>query len=235
MHHNKTFHQQKQIEVINEIENQVKFGHLKFSTVEPVKDFDNDRRICLTSVHFPSQKLLKQVEKITKPFRNISPNHYYYRPTSLHLTIKNIRVISNPPNFGDIEIKKAAKIFSQVIPKHKHFHAYFSHLLLFTSNLALIGTTDPELDEIHSELDRKLKQIGIPDDKIYTNNKYFFCNMTLVRFNSKPSSKFLAKVAEINNSLAIEPYLIDSVTLIKANASLSYCQKIQTWKLKKTI
>jgi len=58
--------------------------------------------------------------------------------------------------------------------------AYFSHLLLFTSNLALIGTTDPELDEIHSELDRKLKQIGIPDDKIYTNNKYFFCNMTFL-------------------------------------------------------
>lgn len=235
MHHDKTAHQQKQIEIINEIERQNKTGSLKFSTVEPVKDFAADPRICLTSVHFPRAELLNKVSKIINELQNISPNHYYYRRNSLHLTIKNIRIVHDPPNFTPADVAKVRRMFSQVIPKHQSFYAYFYRLMLFPYNLALIGASDSELDNIHLELDRKLKQIGIPDDKIYINNKYFFCNMTLARFNSKPTPKFISKVADISNSLELPPYLINTVTLIKTNASLNYCQKIKTWKLKKLI
>lgn len=233
MHHDKTIHQQKQIEIINEIDRQNRTGSLKFSTVEPVKDFDTDPRICLTGVHFPRSEMLNKVETVIKKLQNVSPNHYYYRRASLHLTIKNIKVISNPPNFTAGDITKVRETFTQVIPKHQSLYAHFYRLMLFPYNLALIGTSDPELDDIHLELDRKLKQIGVPDDKIYINRKYFFCNMTLVRFNSKPTPKFISKVAQISNSLEFPPYLIDTVTLIKANASLNYYRKIQTWKLKK--
>lgn len=231
MRHDRTIHQQKQIEIINEIETQSKADSLKFSTVEPVKDFDTDPRICLTSIHFPGNELLDKVETITKELRNISPDHYYYRHNSLHLTIKNIKIISDPPNFTDEDIDKVRKVFSLVIPKHQSFCAYFYRLMLFPYNLALIGTSDPELDDIHLELDRKLNQIGVPDDKIYTNRKYFFCNMTLARFNSKLSQKFIAKVNEISDSLNFPPYLIDTVTLIKTNASLTNCLRLHTWKL----
>ncbi len=57
-------HQQKQIEVINKLEEQVKANTLGFSVVSPVEDFENDPRICLTSVHFPSDGLKNQINKL---------------------------------------------------------------------------------------------------------------------------------------------------------------------------
>jgi len=44
-----TNHQDRQREVIDQIEKEVQENKLTFSTVEPVSDFDNDTRVCLTS------------------------------------------------------------------------------------------------------------------------------------------------------------------------------------------
>src|SRR3990170_196015 len=96
-----TTHQQKQIEVINQIEEQVKKNTLNFSTVPPIEDYDNDTRICLTSVHLPSQILITKInETIIRPLKEVEPKYYYYFNDSLHMTIKNIRVINDPPHFN---------------------------------------------------------------------------------------------------------------------------------------
>lgn len=79
------FHQQKQIEVINKIEEQVKKNSLGFSTVSPVKDYDSDYRLCLTSVHIPHQSLINELQQtFISPLQKISPEHYYYEPSSIH-------------------------------------------------------------------------------------------------------------------------------------------------------
>ncbi|HIH13441.1 TPA: hypothetical protein HA242_06995 [Candidatus Woesearchaeota archaeon] len=57
------------------------------------------------------------------------------------MTIKNIRVINNPPHFTEGDVNQAGKVFSQIIPKHKRFNVYFYRLLLFPNNLALLGTS----------------------------------------------------------------------------------------------
>lgn len=179
-----TDHHQKQIEIINQIEEQISNNSLGFSVVSPVEDYDNDTRVCLTSVHLPSQSLIKAIrEKIINPLKQIESDYYYYSADSLHMTVKNVRVINDPPHFTEEVISKAERVFSQVIPKHKKFNVYFYRLLLFPNNLALIGTTDPELDELFLDLDKGLNREGIPDDKIYINPKYYFCNMTLARFH----------------------------------------------------
>lgn len=226
-------YQQNQKLVIGNIEKQVKQNSFQFSTVSPVEDFDNDPRICLTGVHFPSGSLRNKIQKkIINPLRAISPEHYYYLVDSLHMTIKNIRVINNPPHFNSLDIEKAKQIFSQTIPKHSKFRVYFYRLLLFPNNLALIGTTDEELDKIILDLDRKLKEVGVPDDKIYSNPKYFFSNMTLARFNNSLSEEFKTKVKNLSDSLFFEPYLVDSVTLLSCNAVFKKRQIIGTWRLK---
>lgn len=229
---NQTPYQKKQIDVINTIENQVKNNLLSSSTVEPVEDFENDPRLCLTGIHLPDQKLIDTVYKtIIKPLRAISPNHYYYEKDSLHMTIKNVRIINNPPTFTEDYIQKTKKVFEEVVPKHKKYQVYFYRLLLFPSNLALIGTTDPELDLIILDLDQKLKDAGIPDDKQYSNSHYFFCNMTLARFNSSVTQEFIKKVEELSQNINIEPYTIDSVTLLVSNAVLKKRRIIGTWNL----
>jgi 2'-5' RNA ligase len=226
-----TTHQQKQIEVIDSLEKQVQENSLTVSTIAPVKDFQNDPRVCLTSVHFPKPILPETIiNSIIAPLREIEPSYCYYPPTSLHITIKNIKVINDPPNFTDEDVRKAEKIFSEVIQKHKKFNVYFYRLLLFPTNLALMGTTDPELDDIIFNLNKELATAGISDDKKYSNSKYFFCNMTLARF-PETSELFKNKVKELSETLVIPAYEVDSVTLVSCNALLSKRKEYGTWKL----
>lgn len=226
-------HQQKQIEIINQIEKQVRSDTLGFSTVDPVKDYESDPRICLTSIHLPHQDLLTKIQKsFIDPLNNISPEHYYYTNDSLHMTIKSVRVINDPPHFTKEDIEKAKKVFSEVVPKHYKFNVYFYRLLLFPYNLALIGTTDKELDTIVLDIDNKLKEAGVPDDKIYANSQYFFTNITLARFPHKPTEVFKQKVEKLSKTLSFEPYTVDSVTLLTSNAVLKKRYYIGTWKLR---
>lgn len=228
-----TNHQRKQQEVINHIALQVSNNSLNFSTISPVEDYARDPRICLTSVHLPHQKLLEKVQsELIEPLKKIEPHFYYYSSNSLHMTIKNIRVISDPPHFSENDVLKAMDICSKVIPQHQKFNVYFYRLLLFPNNLALIGTTDEELDRIIIDLDRELEAARIPDDKVYVNKKYFFSNMTLARFNNIPSEAFRQKVEALSNSLKFEPYQVDSVTLINCNAVFQDRNIRGTWKLK---
>lgn len=230
--HDKSNHQRKQIEIINNIEAQIETGNLNFSTVSQTKDFDTDPRVCLTSVHFPNKKFIKTINReIIRSLSEISPDQYHYKDDSLHTTIKNIRVINDPPNFTAKDVITAKKVFSNVIPTKNKFKIYFYRLLLFPNNLALVGTTDPALDDIILSLNQELKESGISDDKKYANSKYFFSNITLARFIKPISEEYVEKVSELSNSIKLEPYSVNTVTLIKCNASLHYCDKIQTWEL----
>jgi 2'-5' RNA ligase len=226
-------HQQKQIEVINSLEKQIKTSSLNFTTVSPVEDYANDTRICLTSVHFPNQELIAKVQHdVIEPLKQIFPDNYYYPDDSLHMTIKNVRIINDPPHFTNADVKNVEQVFESVIQNHKKFDVYFYRLLLFPNNLALIGTTDPELDSIILNLDKELHAAGVADDKKYLNSQYFFSNMTLVRFNNVLSEEFTEKVEELSQSILFEPYTVDSVTLITGNAVFVKKNIINSWKLK---
>jgi 2'-5' RNA ligase len=226
-------HQQKQREVIEKIEQQINEGNLRFSTVTPTQDFQHDPRICLTSVHLPSMQLKYQMMNIIEPLKQLSPDQFYYPQESLHLTIKNIKVVSDPPTFTNKDIQIAKDVFSKVIPKHSQFQVYYYRLLLFPNNLALIGTTDEELDAIILELTQSLKKEGIEDDKKYINSKYFFSNVTLARFTKPVSREFKKMVQELSESISWNPYTIDSVTLLSTNAAFFNPNIIGEWKLHK--
>jgi hypothetical protein len=225
-------HQLNQIKVIDLVDSQIKKNDLKISTVSPVRDFYQDKRLCLTSVHLPRKDFLSEVtDKVIKPLKNISPEHFYYDKNLLHITIKNIRVINDPPNFNENDKETAGKVFAKIIPIHQNFFIYYYRLLLFPLNLALIGTTDSELDLIINDLDSELNKNGVPDDKIYINNKYFFSNITLARFNKPPTEEFKQEVQKLSSTIDLKPYLVDSVTLATASAVFLNRQIIGTWNL----
>ncbi len=226
-------HQRKQLEVISKIEKEIKTSSVQFSTIAPVEDFEEDTRMCLTSVHFPHQDLLNQIqETVIRPLAIVSPEHYYYSPSSLHITIKNIRVINDPPRFNEKDIKKAKKILSEVVPSCHSFQVYFYRLLLFPYNLALVGTTDSELDTIINRLDNKLDVAGLSDDKQYSNDAYFFTNMTLVRFTKPISQAFREKIKELGEQISFQPYKVNSVSLVTCNAVFKKRKIHGSWNLK---
>lgn len=227
-----TPHQLKQIEVIDQIERQLQNRVTGFSTVSPIENFQTDPRTCLTSVHLPRLSLLEKIQsEIIKPLREIEPDFYYYSTNNLHITIKNIRVINDPPHFDNIDIDNAVDIFREAVPQHRKFNVFYYRLLLFPNNLALVGTTDEELDRIVLDLDQRMKIKGVPDDKVYVNQKYFFSNMTLARFRREPSDLFKRQLEELANCLPLNPYIIDTVTLLTSNAVLEDKKILGTWKL----
>lgn len=231
-HHDITLHQKKQLEVIAEIDRQAQDNNLQSSFVAPVEDFDNDTRICLTSVHFLKPEFINIIrQQIINPLKTIVPEHYYYEDDSLHVTVKNVRTISDSPHFSEQEKQMIKDVFEEIIPLHHAFKIYYYRLLLFPHNLALMGTTDPEQDAIILDLDTKLKEKGIEDDKRYINPRYFFANTTLARFNSAISNSFKEKVKEVSDSLHIPAYTVDSITLVTGNAAMKKRREIKTWML----
>lgn len=228
-----SFHQNKQKEIINQIEKQVNSDALQATAVIPVKDFAADNRICLTSVHFPMAHFTNMINAtIIEPLKILFPHAYYYEPSSLHLTIKNIRVINDPPTFTSQDIETAKQVFNRVIPKHVAFNIYPYRLLLFKNNLALMSTSDEELDRIIFNLNTELDMAGIPDDKKYINNEYYFSNMTLARFGSISPTAFKNKVMELSSHLKLPSYCVDSVSLITGNAVMKKLTVYKTVNLK---
>lgn len=206
---------------------------VEFSVVSAVDDYENDPRMCLTSIHFPKSNLINLINKeIINPLHKIDPLHYYYKPSSLHITISGIQKISDPKTYTNEDVENVKSLFDRILIKHKAFNAYFYKLVILPTNLSLFGTSDPERDEIFFDINEGLKKIGLPNNNQYLNQKYFFCNMTICRFNGNVSKGFRNKISEINNKLQLPKYLIDSVSLIEANASLGYCKLLKTWKLK---
>lgn len=230
--HNFSDHQKKQIQIINKLEKQIKSGDLGVSTVSPTTNFETDDRIFFAGVYFPSQEFVEKIQnELVKPLKEIDKNQYYYPPSSIHITIKNIRTISDPPNFNESDIEKAKVVFSKVTQKHKGFNAYFYKLIIFPNNLTLVGTTDSEFDDLLLDLDSSLKNAGIADDKTYANSKYFFSNITLCRFYKKPSSDFIKKVSELNNNFVVLEIPIKNVELVSANAVLKKRAVYGKWNL----
>lgn len=226
-------HAAQQKAVIDRIEAQIKSNSLGFTVVPPMEDYESDPRICLTIVHLLKTELVEKIQQsLLTPLREIEPDYYYYPAESLHTTIKNIRTIEDPPNFSSADVQTAQKVLTEITPRHFSYKIYFYRLLLFPNNLALIGTTDPQLDDLVLDLDRTLTKSGIPDNKTYANSKYFFCNITLARFDGSPSEKFKAKAQELSDSLAFKPYLVDSISLITGNAVFHDKKVWGTWKLK---
>lgn len=224
-------HQKEQIKIIHKIEKL--FKQNKISVVSKVKNYEKDPRICLTSVHFPSKRLTKIIsQKIIKPLRKLDKNVFYYPIDSLHLTIKNIRTINNPPDFKKNDLLTAKEVFSKVIPKHYKFKIHYYKLIIYANSLSLVCTTDPELDLIFLKLDRALNKADLPDNKFYANKKYFISNMTLARFYNSPSLEFRNAVKNLSKIRLFNNYTIDSVTLLTANAAMNNRQIIGKWSLK---
>lgn len=227
-----TSHQSKQQEIIAEMDRQARHNALNFSSVAPVEDYEVDSRKGLTSVHIPDTSFITTIQStLLDPLKVIEPQHLYYSNEMLHFTLKGIRVINDPPHFTDEDIAIAKEVFSDVVPLHKKFAINFYKLIVFPTNLSLVGTTDPEFDDLFLDLDSRLKLAGVPDDKHYLNSKYFFCTLTLCRFTSELSDEFITKVKELELSLRMEPYQVDSVTLVTCNAVFKKKNVIGEWKL----
>lgn len=190
----------------------------KATVVEPQKDYENDNQICLTSsASIPKNISYKIVKKIITPLKNIDPVHFYFRPELMHLTIKNIRTIHQPPLFTNADVIKVDKLFKELIPLFPSLNFYLEDLVLFPTSISLIGYCDEGFKKLVRALDSGLKKIGVPDDKKYFSNTIFFSNITLCRFAHKLTTPFIEKAKELQN-IKIGNLRVKKINLISGNA-----------------
>lgn len=182
------------------------------------KDHAKDKQRCLTSVSFVPENISnKIIREVIEPLQQYDPNHYFYLTESMHLTLKNIRTVNNPPLFDAKDIKKVDKLFSEIIPQFPKFDFTVEDVVIFPTSMSVTAFSDRILWDLVSSLDKGLKEIGVPDNKKYTSNSVYFGNITLCRFTKKPNEKFVKEARKFRN-YKIGKMTIEKINLITCNA-----------------
>ena len=221
----------QQIELISKIKRQIKDGNFKASIYSSLADFDDDPAVCLTSICKPSAEAIDTIrEEVVLPLKAIQPEHYYYEPEQFHLTVKNIRVVSYPPNFDENLIRICTEIFQKVVPSVPSFKFDLKGVINFPASCAVVGYADEEHRELVRKIDKELSKIGLEDDKKYTSKSIFFGNISVCRYRANPSPRFVAKIEELA-SVDLGELIVRKVELVSCNAVFKRRNKLASFYL----
>ncbi|NQV13225.1 MAG: hypothetical protein HQ530_02880 [Parcubacteria group bacterium] len=188
-------YQKQQYQVFEKLEQEAATGETKATLVETRRDYASDKRICLTSIVFATPKIQQVImDKIIEPLRQTDDRQYFFPPESLHITIQNVRTAGG--SFTPEDVKKAKKVFQNIVPKYKSFVFELRGLLSLPTSLAIRAYSDKTLADLVFGLRKELAKAGVPDDKQYASTNILFGNMTVCRYTTEPNENFRAKVAE---------------------------------------
>jgi hypothetical protein len=180
-----------------------------------------DAQRCLTTIAFLSPELIDTfMQQVIEPLRSIEPDHHHFTPKTLHTTLKNIRIIHDPPTFRAADIARVKSLYGQLIPTLPAYDISFEAVVRLPTSVAVMGFTDERLKTTVQALDRGLKSIGLADDKTYASGDVFFANSSVVRFTHPPSEQFLEAVRAMR-SLRLGGFMVREVALVSCDAVMS--------------
>lgn len=217
---------EKQDVVFNELESLDK--QLNVSTVSPVGKFEDDSRMCLTIVYFLPDKLKEIIKKeILVSLKKADSSQYYYFESLTHITIQNVRVIADSPNFTEENIETIRKSFKNIKSNGKLIFD-LKGLLKMKDSLSIKAYPDQNTQEFILNLRKILESIGVPDDKQYVNPVVAIGNITICRLYNTPNKDFL-KTFENLKFVDLGKLVVDKMSLITTNA---VCHKDKTQIIK---
>ncbi|MFA7245287.1 MAG: hypothetical protein WC070_03875 [Candidatus Magasanikbacteria bacterium] len=204
------------------------------SFVEMQQDYENDDKICLTSIVFTPDEISKEIiSKVINRLKPFAPEDYFYNENTLHLTIKNIKTISKPPLFTAEDVLKVDELFKRVISNFDSFEFELEDLLLFPTSVCIMAYSNDTLQKLVFSLDKGLKEIGIPDNKKYLSDSIFWGNITICRFTKQPSKEFIEEIKKFRN-IKIGKLKVKEINLVTCNAACypNSIEIINSYKLK---
>lgn len=211
----------KQKTLVKELEDSFNQKTHKSTVVDMQNDYFNSKQICLTSVVFiPNDISSKITQNIINPLKEIESEHYFYSPESMHLTIKNVRTVNNPPLFNKSDIEKVNELFNKIVPQFPAFEFNIEDVLLFPTSISVMAYSNDTLQKLVIALNEGLKEIGVPDNKKYISNSIFWGNITVCRFVKNPGEKFVKAIREMRNS-KIGRFELERINLVTGNVVLN--------------
>jgi len=194
-------------------------GQNSRASVVPIRsDYRTDAAMCLTSVAFLPGDIAQDIhQKIVQPLKEIEPDHHYYSPESMHITVKNIRTIHNPPRFTVADVRKVDGLFGELIPQHPAFSFWLEEVVPFPTSVSLIAYSDAGLRDLVRSLDAGLNRIGVPDNKEYVSDDVYFGNVTLCRYTRHPSRKLSDALGQMSHVYE-DVFKVEVIHLITCNS-----------------
>lgn len=211
-------YQEKQRLVIKEIEERFKRGETPSTIVQPVEDFAHDRQICLTCVEFIPEDIQEiMAHKLITPLKKADEKHYFYPPSSLHLTIQNIRTIHYPPLFTQEDIETARRVLREIVTQYTPPVFHLKDLFQLPWSLSVCAYSDKTYGDMVLHVREALNQAGVPDDKRYASGDIVLGNVTFCRYHKKPNNSFIEKTEELK-SIDIGRIRAQNIFLITTNS-----------------
>lgn len=181
-------------------------------------DFEGDKRLCLTAACFVGPTLGSLIsEKLIKPLREIEPHHYFYPVDSMHVTLRNVQTIADPPTFGDREIQLASEALRNCLVGENAFEISLQELFVMPTSLSVCGFSSDALQEIVDRMGLALESAGVPDNKNYSSDGIAFANVTFCRYSRQPGPAFLEAV-ETARDTHIGTLTVSAINLVVTNA-----------------
>lgn len=198
------------------------------SVVEIQKDYVLDKRLCLTMVAFIPEDIAAQIEdELLTPLKQIDSDQYFYPPQSLHITIQNVRTISDPPTFNQLDVGNIVNTVATVFDQSGPLHFELNGLLRLRTSLSIRAFSNEQLLPICRELRLKLAQAGYPDDKDYVSQDVVFGNITVCRYTHEPQPEFIKALDRLPNFSA--ELKVEEVSLISTNA-ICHADSTKVWR-----
>jgi len=219
---------QKQLAAMAELERMANSDRSLKSVVEMRNDYVQDMRLCLTMVAFIPEAIASRIEaELIEPLRDLDSTQYFYPPRSLHLTIQNVRTISDPPTFNERDIYKIINTVSDVFDKTTTLSFELNGLLRLRTSLAVRAFAEANLLTLCRELRRRLAQAGYPDNKDYVSEDVVFGNITICRYTHEPNPEFVRAFDHLSNFSG--ELAVSEVSLISTNA-ICHPGSTKVWK-----
>lgn len=209
-----------QARIISVLNDATRTGSFSASVVEPVSDYENDTRIFLSIIAFPPPGIAEEVVAMQRALRAEDPRQFYPPAPALHVTVKSVRTISDPPSFSASEAGALADALTRSSSTIRGAHISLEGLLLTPSSAALAGYTDEAFPSLVRKLDRALEMVGLADDKRYVSNDVVFTNLTFVRYTCDPTPGFRA-LLETYDGISLAPFPIRVLELISSNCAFN--------------
>lgn len=169
----------------------------------PIQESYTKKGLCLTIVSFLSPLLSKRLSSLfIEPLKSIEPTHFYYGTDALHLTVKNVRVVSETPKFTESDIEKVKAALDRLTPSLQPWTFEFRGIIPFPTSVSVKGYCAEYLRDVVRLIDHALVEAGVPDDKVYASDSTFFGNVTICRFTQRPSAQLVEKILALRDSPA---------------------------------
>jgi 2'-5' RNA ligase len=163
----------------------------------------------------------RRIGHLQKKLQDADPRQFYVPPNALHLTMKSIRTIADPPNYTAEELSRVKALLPDFTREYSPIPMVGHGLLRTPTSCSIPVSTEAEFGRFVCDLDRVLNTQGVPDDKLYYSTEVFFSNVTFVRYSCTPNKEFWDVLSGFD-SLELPLFFIDTVKLLSSNLAFSH-------------